>query len=86
MTLHRLDIVLRAARRAVGQSISVLVVGACAIARPEPDIIQAGEPASPPEYEAAVSRVEAVQSAESSVVVGALQAPRKSPDKREAPD
>ena len=67
-----LDFVLQSARRVATQAISVLVIAACAIARPEPDIIQAGTPASPLAYEAAIARVVAIQAAESSVVVRGL--------------
>ena len=69
MTLHQPHFALRAARRF---GISVAAISACAIARPEPDIIQEGEPASRPMYEDAISRVATIQSAESSVVVRGL--------------
>jgi esterase/lipase len=52
--------------------ISILAIAACAIARPEPDIIQAGSPTSPVEYEAAVAGVATRQAAESSIVVRGL--------------
>jgi len=60
-------------------SLRALVLGAfsiaatsCAITRPEPDIIQAGEPLSTLVYEDAAARVATRQAAESSVVVRGL--------------
>jgi esterase/lipase len=62
----------RIARIVAATGISIVMIAGCAIARPEPDIMQTGAPATPLAYEDAASRVAARQAAESSVVVRGL--------------
>ncbi len=52
--------------------LSAFLITACAIARPEPEIIQAGEPRPRVEYSDAVARAATRQAAESNVVVRGL--------------
>jgi alpha-beta hydrolase superfamily lysophospholipase len=53
-------------------AVAISLTVACSAVRPEPEIIQAGEPVARLDYESAVARITARQAAESSVVVRGL--------------
>lgn len=72
MIPHHARAALRAVTTIAAIATSISAIGGCAITRPEPDIIQAGEPASRLVYEDAAARVASIQAAESSAVVRGL--------------
>jgi alpha-beta hydrolase superfamily lysophospholipase len=72
MRRYLLDSALRTARTNAAGAISIFVMAGCSIARPEPDIMQAGVPVTHLEYEDAAARVATIQARESVVVVRGL--------------